>query len=68
ADFTTVSKIIGDVDGDWTTGASDVVAFRRFFSAQADAKNLAENINADINGDGVVNAKDLLALRIALAA
>ncbi|MDD6095250.1 MAG: hypothetical protein PUC29_05865, partial [Clostridia bacterium] len=47
ADFTTVSKIIGDVDGDWTTGASDVVAFRRFFSAQADAKNLAENINAD---------------------
>ena len=68
ADFSTFSNVLGDADGDWTLSAADAVAYRRFFSAQADAINLAEVAVADMNSDGAVNAKDLLALRIALAA
>lgn len=68
ADFSTFSSVLGDVDGDWTLSAADAVVYRRYFSAQPDAIDLAKVAVADMNNDGAVNAKDLLALRITLAA
>lgn len=61
-------KLQGDVDGDGKLTAADVIAYRRFLSAQPDALDLAEIFEADMNTDGSVNAKDLLLLRRKLGA
>ena len=67
ADFR-IAKVLGDVDNDGELTASDAVVYRRYLSAQADATDLSKVAHADMNGDKKVNAKDLLALRQALAA
>ncbi len=61
-------KYQGDVDGDGELTAADVLAYRRYFSAQPDAFDLITVFESDVNCDGNVTAKDLFLVRKNLAA
>lgn len=58
----------GDADGDYAITAADATAIRLVLSGNADAADLTCKGRADANIDGKINAKDLLIVRIALAA
>ena len=69
ADFKILPRL-GDVNLDDYVSAADVVVYRRYFSGHADAAELiaAAEKEADYNQDDAINAKDLLAVRVAIAA
>ncbi|MBQ8974906.1 MAG: dockerin type I repeat-containing protein, partial [Oscillospiraceae bacterium] len=52
---------LGDVNGDGTVDANDVILLRQYISKND--VGYIDLVAADVNGDGVVNSKDVILLR-----
>ncbi len=63
-----IVPVAGDIDGDGELSAADATMMRQYLAGIITLEDFADASVADVNGDGVVNAKDQLAIRIALAA
>ena len=66
-DFAIV-KIAGDIDGDGELTAADATMMRQYLAGIITVEDFVDASVADVNNDGAINAKDQLAIRIALAA
>lgn len=56
--------ILGDLDGDGVTGASDVALLAGYLAGRASSANVTPTV-ADVDGDGRITAADLVGLLVA---